>query len=183
MTTINKNLIYLTGFMGSGKSTIGPILANSLGYSHVDIDREIERLTSKSVTDIFSDLGEDYFREVEHSLLLDLSHHHDHVVSLGGGTIANQTNLGIVKSSGILVYLKTDAEQIYQRLKFKKDRPLIQSANKTSNDEEDLHKRIISLIEKRVPFYEQADIIITTTGQRVGITIDEIVYNLRNFNK
>ncbi|MDI6767197.1 MAG: shikimate kinase [Bacteroidota bacterium] len=183
MTTKKNNLIYLTGFMGSGKSTIAPILANTLGYSHADIDQEIECLTSKSVTSIFSDFGEDYFREIERSLLLELSNRDCYVISLGGGTIANATNLKIVKSSGILIYLKTDVEQIQRRLKFKKDRPLIQSANKTLLTDDELRSRITSLIAKREPYYEKADIVITTTKQRVGITVDEIVYRLKNYIK
>ncbi len=183
MTKKNNNLIYLTGFMGSGKSTIGPILANTLGYSHIDIDQQIERLMFKSITNIFSDFGEKYFREIERSLLLELSDRDSHVISLGGGTITNNTNLKIVKSSGILIYLKTDVEQIYHRLKFKKDRPLIQSTNKTLLTDNELRSRIISLLAKREPFYKKADIVITTTKQRVGITIDEIVYHLKNFIK
>src|SRR5437773_606281 len=112
-----KNLIYLTGFMGSGKSTLAPILANTLGYSYRDIDAEIERITGRPITSIFSDQGESFFRDVERRILAEIgSTEKGCVISLGGGTIANETNLQIIKSSGILIYLKADAEQILRRV-------------------------------------------------------------------
>jgi shikimate kinase len=170
-----RNLIYLTGFMGSGKSTIAPILANTLGYSFVDIDLEIEKITGKRVSDIFQDQGEQYFREVEHALLNEVSQRHGCVVSMGGGTIANETNLRLVKSSGVLVYLKADAEQIFRRLKFKNDRPLMKTKEGARLSEDELRNRIRILLEAREPFYCQADVTIATDVSRVGVTVDKIV--------
>lgn len=171
-----KNLIYLTGFMGSGKSTLAPILANTLGYTYRDIDAEIERLTGKKVNEIFTDSGEAYFREVERKLLLDISAEAcECVVSLGGGTIASDANLQIIKSSGILVYLKADAEQIYQRVRSKTDRPLLKTPDGRRLGEEDLRSRIRQLLLQREPYYLQADVTIVTGDRRVGLTVDEIV--------
>ncbi len=177
----NKNYrIYLTGFMGSGKSTIAPILANTLGFTFVDIDREIETLTGKEISEIFSDLGEEYFREVESSVLLEVSHRDRCVISLGGGTITNEANLQIIKSTGVLIYLKTSAEQIYHRLKRKTDRPLVRSKIGATLNEEQLRNRISVLLSKREQFYNQADVIVITDDQRIGLTVDEIVQNLKN---
>src|ERR1051325_7028335 len=105
MTRRRKNLIYLTGFMGSGKSTIAPILANTLGYTSRDIDAEIEQVTGKKVSDIFTDHGETYFRETEQRLLRESSRLEGCIVSLGGGTIANTATVQLVNSSGFLFFL------------------------------------------------------------------------------
>jgi shikimate kinase len=173
-----KSLIYLTGFMGSGKSTIAPILANTIGYKFLDIDKAIEEETGKRVSEIFSDEGEAYFRGAERRILASASADNHLVVSLGGGTITNPANLSLVKSSGILVFLKTDTEQIFQRVKYKEDRPLLKSADGTRLTDEELLSRVKELLAAREPFYSQADIVIETGGQRVGITVDQIVRRL-----
>lgn len=170
-----KNLIYLTGFMGSGKSTIAPILANTLGYASRDIDTEIEHITGKKVSDIFTDYGEQYFRDVEHRLLQEASRLEGCIISLGGGTIANQINLQIVKSSGVLVYLAASADQILRRVRHKTNRPLLLTPGGDRLSEEDLRNRISLLLTERAPYYEQADVTIVTGDQPVGLTIDKIV--------
>ncbi len=179
MSTDRKNTVYLTGFMGSGKSSIAPILANTLGYGSVDIDAEIERLTGKRVVEIFYDRGEDFFRSVERQLLEEVSTRHTCVVSLGGGTIAQGHNLHIIKSTGILVYLRLDAEHIFRRLKFKKNRPLLVQSDGSRLPDDELHARIEKLLAAREPFYSQSDIIITTNDLRIGLTVDEIVRRLK----
>ena len=174
-----KNLIYLTGFMGSGKSTLAPILANTLGYSYRDIDAEIERITGKQIAAIFTEHGEEFFRDVERKLLLEVSSTEKGcVISLGGGTIANDANLRIVKSSGVLVYLKADTEQIVRRMKFKADRPLLKTKDGTRLSEEELRARIKQLLSQRQPYYVQADVTIMTDEQNIGFTIDEIVRSI-----
>ena len=175
-----KNLIFLTGFMGSGKSTIAPILANTLGYEYVDIDAEIEKLTGKKVSEIFSEHGEEYFRDVERTLLQEVSRRHGCVVSLGGGTIANENNLKIIKSSGLLIYLKTNADQIFRRLRHKSDRPLLKTAEGERLNEPDLRDRIQKLLITREPFYNQSDFIIQTDESPVGKTVDAIVRTIKS---
>jgi shikimate kinase len=175
MEQSKRDLLYLTGFMGSGKSSVAPILANTLGYASVDIDAEIEKATGKRVTEIFSEQGEEFFRSVEQTLLRDASRRHACVVSLGGGTIANEENLKIIKSTGVLVYLRLDVEHIFRRLKFKKNRPLLIQSDGTRLTDEELLARISGLLVAREPFYIQSDVIITTNDLRIGITVDEIV--------
>ncbi|HTK83420.1 MAG TPA: shikimate kinase, partial [Bacteroidota bacterium] len=80
MTTSKKSLVYLTGFMGSGKTTLAPILANTLGFAHTDTDREVERIAGKTVSEVFRDHGEEYFREIEHRVLEQASKEHHRVV-------------------------------------------------------------------------------------------------------
>lgn len=175
MSEGQQHLIYLTGFMGSGKSTIAPILANTLGYSCFDIDSEIQHLAGKQVSEIFSELGEEYFRSLEHALLLEVSAREACVISLGGGTIANGNNLQVVKSSGILIYLKIAPEFIFHRLKHKTDRPMLKSGDGTLLGEAELRSRIDALLTQREPFYAQADLTVTTDNRNIGRTVDEIV--------
>lgn len=176
-----KNLIYLTGFMGSGKTTIAPILANTLGYEYVDLDAAIESQAGKKVSDIFLESGENYFREIEHNLLQATSHRHHCVISLGGGTVANSNNLSIISSSGLLIYLKADAEQIFHRMKHKSDRPLLRTPEGERLTDDDLRKRIQTLLLAREPFYSKADITIPTDEAPVGKTIDLIVKRIHTF--
>jgi len=104
--------VYLTGFMTSGKSTVGPILANVLGWEFKDLDRVIEEQENKTVVEIFESNGEDYFRDLEHELLNKFSNEKKLILSLGGGTIAFDRNLKVLKNSGKIVYLKSSSEMI-----------------------------------------------------------------------
>jgi shikimate kinase len=171
----NKRLIYLTGFMGSGKTTIAPILANTLGYSFVDIDQEIERKTGKRITEYFFDAGEESFRQIERETLTAVSTSTDCIVSLGGGTIADETNISIITATGVLVYLKADIDQIVKRVRNKTSRPMLLTPDGKLLPEGELRERIASLLALREPYYARADIVIATDDRRVGLTIDEIV--------
>ena len=183
MDVAKKNRIYLTGFMGSGKSTITPILANTLGYKSIDIDEEIVNITKKRIAEIFSEMGEEYFRKIERSILQEISQLDGYVVSLGGGTIADPTNFSIIKSTGILIYLKSSSEQIFNRMKNKTDRPLLRINDDADGNDELLRSKIMKLLEKREVFYNQAEIIISTDDKKIGKTVDEIVSKLNAFLK
>jgi len=101
-----KSLIYLAGFMGSGKSTIGPILANTLGFDFVDLDRFVEQKAAKRIKEIFTTDGEQAFRALEQASLVEVSGRTQCVVSLGGGIIANEENFRLIRDSGVIVYLQ-----------------------------------------------------------------------------
>lgn len=182
---MSKTLLYLTGFMGSGKSTIGPIVANTLGWQFIDLDREIEEREETSVSKIFETKGENYFRELETKVLLEVSQKEDAVISLGGGTIINEPNLKTVKESGILIYLKLSPESAYKRLKFKKDRPIFSNIESVSLSKHDFLNKITSLMAMRTKYYEQADAIIDTDSLSIGSVVDEIVkfFNKKNKNR
>jgi shikimate kinase len=173
--------IYLTGFMGSGKSTIGPILANTLGYDFVDVDKAIEEQTGQTVKELFQSMGEEYFRVLERDLIRKLLLSDDLVISLGGGTIADTVNFPVIRQSGVLVYLKTDPEQLLKRLHHKTDRPVLVDVAGDRLSEDALRLRIQELYSRREQFYNQADIIITTDEQKVGITVDQIVRRLSGY--
>ncbi len=160
--------------MGSGKSTVGPLLANTLGYNFIDLDERIEEQEQKTIKKIFETHGEEYFRKTEYNVLQKISQQTELVVALGGGTILHQKNLSLIKEKGILIYLKTDIEILYKRLQKKNSRPLLQNDNGKSFPNEQLKKKIQTLLIERSPYYEQADIIIQTEEKNVGETIQEI---------
>jgi shikimate kinase len=174
-----KSLIFLTGFMGSGKSTIGPILANTLGYEYVDVDRFIEQKTQKEIVEIFRTEGEKAFRLLERNVLHDLTKLDHSVISLGGGTIANEENCQIVSQNGILIYLKLSPEEILQRVQYRSDRPMLKDADGNPLQAQELEKRILELLSAREPFYSRADVIIHADDMRIGVTVDEIMKSIR----
>jgi shikimate kinase len=168
--------IYLTGFMGSGKSTIGPILANSIGYDFADVDHEIEEKERKAVSEIFRDQGEAYFRALEREIIRDISSNDHMVISLGGGTLVDPENFRVISTTGIVVYLKTEPEQLLRRLHNKHNRPLMfDETIGTRLNSVDLMKRIRQIYSQREPYYEKADFTVQTDGTRVGITVDQIM--------
>jgi len=176
---MENKIIYLAGFMGAGKSTIGPILANTIGWDSCDLDLLIEKQQGKKIRQIFEQEGEKFFRKIETEMLQDISTKSNLVVSLGGGTIANESNLAILKKSGTTIYLKASADSFYKRLKYKRDRPSL-NVNESENFTKDkLVDRINDLMNKRKKFYEQADITVNTDNSSVGRTVDKIVKLLK----
>lgn len=175
--------VYLTGFMTSGKSTIGPILANSLGWNFFDLDVVIEKKEMMSVVEIFNEKGEDYFRKVETQTLDILSKSELSIISLGGGTIASKVNLDIMQKTGIIIYLKASSEQIYYRLKNKINRPLFRELVLNERPKEEFIEKISSLMSEREPYYLKADIIYDTENNSIGLTVDNLVKEINNFKK
>jgi len=170
-----KNTIYLTGFMGSGKSTIGPILANTLGWDFFDLDKLIENKTGKKIRDIFEQEGEGHFRKIETDTLREISESKNVIISLGGGTIANKENIEIMKNTGKIIYLKVSLDTVYHRLKYKKDRPALTKSDSESLSKEEMTNRINELMDTRAQYYEQADYTIDTDNNSLGKTVDNIV--------
>lgn len=178
---MKKNIIYLTGFMTSGKSTIGPILANVLGWNFYDLDKVLEEKENMKVVKIFETKGEDYFRKIESDTLTEFSDKDKVVIALGGGTIGNDKNLQLIKDSGILIYLKVSPKILYKRLKNKIDRPLFKDLVLGEKKEDDFIERIENLLEKRENKYKQADLEINTDETRIGFTVDRIAKQITSF--
>jgi shikimate kinase len=179
---MENKIVFLTGFMGAGKSTIGPILANTIGWDSCDLDLLIEQKVGKKIRQIFEQDGEEYFRKIESEMLQEISKKSNLVVSLGGGTMVSENNLTIIKKAGIVVYLKASPDSFYKRLRYKRDRPAL-GVNETEDfSKERLVSRINQLMAKREKFYEKADIIIDTDNSTVGSTVDEIVKLLKQSN-
>ncbi|MCM8786703.1 MAG: shikimate kinase [Candidatus Omnitrophica bacterium] len=155
--------IYLVGFMGTGKTTVGKFLAERIKKKFVEMDEEIEKKEGKKIVDIFKEKGEPYFRKLEKELLKELAKQSDLVVSCGGGLICDEENLEILKKSGLVINLLASPETIYERTRHSLDRPLLNVSKPLD--------RIKELLKKRRPFYRQAHYSIKTDT----ITADEVV--------
>ena len=158
--------------MAAGKSTIGPILANTLGWDFYDLDREVEKKMGMKVVDIFKQKGEKFFRNVETRILRELSAKNEVIISLGGGAISIEENFRIIKSSGKIIYLKSSPEMAYKRLRFKADRPAFIFEGVEVPSKEQFLERIQSLLDARKKYYEQSNFIVDTDNQTVGKTVD-----------
>jgi shikimate kinase len=154
----NTGNIYLTGLSGSGKSTVGPVLAEHLQWSFVDTDRLIEEATGMAVADIFSTFGESSFRDHETNMIEHVARmFRELVVSLGGGAIVSGKNRGLMHETGTIVYLKASPEILAERLADRSEvRPLLHVPG------EDIAQRLRRLLEERRPLYEEAHVTIET---------------------
>jgi shikimate kinase len=147
--------IVLTGFMGAGKTTVGRMIAERLGYAFVDMDEEIERATGLSVNRIFEMYGEAAFRERETVLTARLAGRDRQVVSCGGGWALNPGNVARMEDSSKLVYLKASPNTILRRTGGDSSRPLLNVSNRED--------RVVSLLGTRAPVYlSVADLVVDT---------------------
>jgi shikimate kinase len=174
-----NSIIFLTGFMGSGKSTVGPILANTLGFEFMDLDAVLEHQEKMKITDIFKNFGEARFREMERAAVHEFGAGRRLVVALGGGTVVHQPTLDEILRKGVLVYLQSTPSSIFQRLRTKTNRPMLLQPDGSPMSGDQLLGHIETLLSKRIPFYEQAQITICIDNRRVGQTVDTIVKELR----
>lgn len=119
-----RNKIYLIGSMGSGKTTIGKMLASKLHLPFIDIDKKIEQKEKMVISDIFKENGENYFRKIESDILKKYSSLNEFVISTGGGAVLSQDNKKIL-NNGYKIYLKISIDAQYNRVKHRKHRPLL----------------------------------------------------------
>lgn len=144
--------IFLIGFMGSGKSTLGSQLARRLDYQFVDMDHLIEETAEMSIPKIFNEHGEEVFRKWEHDILLEVCRREKLVISTGGGAPCHSGIMDLMNANGTSVYLKLTPEALRDRLiRSKTERPLIKGKSET-----ELLEFITELLEQRAKFYEQA---------------------------
>ena len=165
-----KNII-LTGFMGVGKTSAGTRLAKDLGYAFVDTDERIEADQKITITEIFSNFGEPYFRDVESRIIKDVLAGEGQVVATGGGAVIRDENRRAFKENGITICLTAHPDSIYGRIRHEMHRPLLQGP--------DPQARIRELLAAREQFYRQADFIIDTSERSVDSVIDEIKEKVR----
>lgn len=151
----SKN-IFLTGFMGSGKSTVGKLLSGLLGCPFVDLDEIIIQNEHRSIAEIFVADGEPYFRDCETAVLKELPQNQVRVYATGGGLVVRDENRQRMKMLGRVVYLQTSWPVLRQRLQQSVARPLINSAKDWD--------KVENLLSRRQACYESADIIIDTDG-------------------
>ena len=163
--------LFLTGPMGSGKSTIGRQLAKQLGMQFHDSDHEIERRTGVDIPLIFEIEGEQGFRKREHIVIDELTQLPDIVLATGGGAILDPDNRNHLGQRGRIIYLYTPVEVQLARTSSDRNRPLLQTG--------DPRQRLEELMQIREPLYRKtADLVIDTTGKRVRDVVREIVAQL-----
>jgi len=150
--------IILTGPMGSGKTSVGRLLARRLGYQFQDLDALIVEQAGKSINQIFADDGEAAFRDRETALLSTLVGKQRMVLSTGGGVVVREANRRLLRAAGLVVNLVATVDVLVSRLAQANDRPLLKG-------DEALDVRIERIMTEREPFYADADIRIDTTGK------------------
>jgi shikimate kinase/GNAT superfamily N-acetyltransferase len=139
--------IVLTGFMGTGKSSVGRLLATKLGRKFVDIDGLIEQREGRTINQIFADEGEPYFRRLEAIVCRELAGQQGLVIATGGGALVPEKNLRIMDSTGLLICLDCEPEVLWERIGRSQNRPML-----AANDQ-DRFTRLAALLEKRAPAY------------------------------
>ena len=164
--------IFLIGFMGAGKSTISDYLKNVLAMDVVEMDQCIVERQGMSISDIFETYGEEYFRELETNLLIEMQSRSNVVVSCGGGVPMRERNVAEMKKNGRVVLLTAKPETILERVKDNHDRPLLENNKNVSF--------IADLLEKRRAKYEAAaDIVVETDGKSELEICEEMIHRLR----
>mgnify|MGYP001055305187 CR=1 FL=1 len=160
--------VILIGFMGCGKSTVGLRLSYRLRRTLLDTDREIEKEERRTISEIFAEDGEAYFRDRETAILRKLMRSaNNQIISVGGGLPMREENRALLHELGQVFYLRAEGGTIYERVKDDTTRPLLQVADP-------LHK-IETLIKERDPYYmEAADVALTVDGKSFSQILDEI---------
>lgn len=158
--------IFLTGFMGTGKSTVGRSLAKRLGLRFVDLDVEIERRAGRTISAIFADAGEERFREMEADALRAVAPC-DAVVATGGGAIVAADNRATMRAAGPIICLTARIEELVRRTAKDSKRPLLVG--------DDVESRVRRLLAARAEAYAEADLQIDTTGVPVAKVVRRIM--------
>ena len=165
-TERKKNLV-LVGPMGCGKTTVGRLIADRLRWEFIDTDRLIEETTGYSITALFAEKGEAYFRYVEKELISRLTRKKQTVVATGGGAVLEEENRRVLRSIGLVFYLKTSAGVLAGRVGQGEGRPLLMGKNPTTI--------LAELLATREVYYRQADAVVMTDGQTPGQVATEII--------
>ncbi|UCG78145.1 MAG: shikimate kinase [Nitrospirota bacterium] len=165
-----KNIV-LTGFMGAGKTSVARELSSRLGMKIVDMDDEIEKEQGMTINDIFARFGEERFRELESEMAKKVSGLSGAVISTGGGIVLRKENITHLRTNGHVVCLMVSPEAVLKRTSGSDVRPLL-------NVNDPLGK-IKELLDHRMPFYKNADIIIETDDRSPRQVADEIIEELK----
>jgi shikimate kinase len=158
----------LIGFMGTGKSSVGRMVAGQLRYEFVDTDEFIEKRAGKSIAQIFAQDGEGAFREIERQLVAEMSGWRNKVISTGGGLAANAANLESLKQHALVVCLWASPESIWQRVRNQTHRPLLQGP--------DALAKIRALLAERTPCYRQADVLVNTGMRSIREVTQQVLH-------
>ena len=168
-----KSNIVLIGFMGTGKTVVGQVLATRLHRKLIEVDAIIAKMDGKPIPDIFRDNGEIYFRELEIKAIKKAAAGEKRVIACGGGIVMNTINIDRLRATGIIVYLSASPEIILKRTKDDNNRPLL--------DVKQPAERVRELMKFRKPFYDRAaDLTINTSKLSIETVANKIIDRLKN---
>ena len=167
--------IALVGMMGCGKTTIGKLIAKELGFSFVDTDELIVEEENRSINKIFEENGEEYFREIETSILIKTLNNDNQIISTGGGIIKKDENIKLLKEKSIVIYLEADDKTLYNRVKNNKGRPLLNVDN--------MQEKITTLLKERENKYKQAHNTISTKNKEPNDIANEITGIINEYSR
>ena len=180
-----KSSIFLIGFSGSGKSTVGKLLAKKLNCSFVDIDKFIESKSSKTIPNIFKTDGEKAFRKLESAAIKNLiakkAKAIPKVIALGGGAFENRATRLLLAENGISIWLRCSISERYERLRKHSDRPKLTDKKETLSAKR-LKATIRKLLLERKDNYARSDLRVTTSGKTANRVALEIISKLRKIN-
>jgi shikimate kinase len=163
--------IALCGFMGTGKSSVGRIVAEQLRFAFLDTDTVIEARAGKAIAEIFAEQGEEAFRELEHRIVKELVVRDRTVISTGGGLIVNPDNLASLKQHALVVCLWASPETIWSRVKSQTHRPLLNEADPLG--------KIKQLLGERAPCYKQSDVLLSTELRSPREVAQQVLHQFR----
>ncbi len=168
--------LMLVGMMGSGKTTMGRTLARHLGKVFVDSDEEIIKRTGVTVPHIFDIEGESGFRLRETAVIRDLVGRDNMVLATGGGAVLAEENRAMLQQNGIVIYLKANVHDLWQRTRHDRNRPLLQIS--------DPHAKLTELFQQRDPLYQQvSDIVVQSGKQSVHVLMQHLVDEIEMYKK
>jgi shikimate kinase len=158
-------LIYLLGFMGSGKSSVGALLGKELAWPFIDLDMTIEAGQGASIREIFERAGEPFFRQLEQAALVEVSRKEPAIIALGGGTFVQKANFDFIRErGGITIWLDCPLEELWQRCATMDNRPLFQD-----------RESFAQLYAQRLAYYRQAKFRVSTEGRHPQEIVKEIL--------
>ena len=176
---IEKKRVYLTGFMGSGKSSTGPLLARRLSWDFHDLDTRIVDHIGTSIASYFAEHGEPAFRAVEKQQLIQTASLQNAVIATGGGALCNQDNMQWALQHGLVIYLEVSVSRLIIRLKKEQaTRPMLLAGDGSLLSDIEIAQRISGLLDQRTPYYKQAHITVNTNGRSIGQVVSELMERL-----
>lgn len=161
----------LVGFMGTGKSTVGQLVAAQLHFRFADTDELIEARAGKTISSIFADDGETRFRDYEREVVEELKGVHRTVVATGGGLVVQEENLTSLKTHALVICLWASPETIRERVRHQTHRPLLLGPEP--------RERIRQLLNERAPFYRRADVLVNTDLRSVKEVVHHVIHQFR----
>ncbi|MCR9139773.1 MAG: shikimate kinase [Alphaproteobacteria bacterium] len=168
---LGKRTLVFVGLMGAGKSVIGKMTASAMKIPFVDSDQEIEKVSRMSIVDLFDTYGEDEFRALEERVIRRLLQEGPMILSTGGGAFINERTRSVIQRRGLSLWLRADLEVLWERVRKRSHRPLLQNADPKGT--------LSALLEARYPVYGEADLIVQSRDvskeKIVGEVLDAVI--------